>query len=653
MKIVTVVPLAKGTFRENLTYFTSRKIENGNIVSITLKNKKILGLVVATEDVSSTKGNIKDLQFNIKKIIEIKEDSIWRKEYLKSIFEINKYFAGRINDSASSLIPSFFREKYDRVAKIFLGEKSIHGLENKKEITVNIIKNIKTEKLFLQAPLEDRIFYYKTMIRGYFAKKKSVFMVLPTEFDIESFKGTLGKGIESFIFTMHGGLTKKNIYENLKSIASDSHPVLILGTAPFLSILHMDVGAIIVEHESANAYKMITKPYIDLRLFAEIFAYKINAKFILADTLLRFETIERKNRDGFGEVCPLSFRINHSGKIEILSRGEKFKVLLEKSIEKIKYATKNKKNVFIFSLRKGLATYTLCRDCNTTVSCKKCLSPVVLYLSRDGKKRMFVCNKCKKELSPETVCANCGSWNLVPLGIGVDTVYEELKKELSTFPKIKIFKLDKESVKSSSEAKKIVKEFENSPGSVLVGTEMAFFFLKEKVALSIIASFDSLWSIPNFKIGEKIIQIMLSIISKNKDNVVIQTKNEKDSALLAITKENLLPFIREELEDRKNFDYPPFKRFIKVTYSGNNKDIAMTTKQSLEKVFIDYRPEIFSSFISKNKNRYSINMLIKIDTEKWSLPELSTQSNIDQSLLTKLLSLPPIFSVNVDPEDLL
>ena len=59
---------------------------------------------------------------------------------------------------------------------------------------------IKTEKLLLQAQLEDRISFYKTLIRGYFALKKSVFIVLPTEYDIEIFQQALSKGIENFTF---------------------------------------------------------------------------------------------------------------------------------------------------------------------------------------------------------------------------------------------------------------------------------------------------------------------------------------------------------------------------------------------------------------------------------------------------------------------
>jgi primosomal protein N' len=641
MKIVTIIPLAKGAFRENLTYFTSKDIADGSVVSISLRNKKILGLVISSQDASATKGDIKNMRFNLKKIIEVKEQSIFKPEFLESVFAINKYFAGKVNDTVASLIPGILKEEYDTMAKIFFQDNP--GANSPKDRP-----SLKAEKLLFQAPFVDRVSFYKTMIRGYFAEKKSVFMILPTEFDIENFREMLGKGIENFTFAIHSGFTKKKMVEKLEKIITCPHPVLILGTAPFLAFSRKDVGVMIAEHESSSVYKTLSRPYVDLRIFAEVFASKINAKFILGDSLLRFETIERKEKDNFGEVHPLTFRIDFDGEIKVLERKEKFKILMDESVEKIKNAIKNKKNVFIFSLRKGLATYTICKDCNHTVHCEKCLAPVVLYLSRDGKKRMFSCNRCKKEIAPETICANCGSWNLMPLGIGTDTVYEEIKK---VFPKVKVFKLDKETVKGAKEAKKIIKEFEKGP-AVLIGTEMAFFYLREKVPLSIIASFDSLWSIPNFKMGEKIIQIIISLISKTEDRIIIQTKNSQDPAILAITSENLLPFVREELEDRKTLDYPPFKRFIKITHWGG-KNEAGETKATLRKIFQEYKPEIFGGFAAKVKGKYVTNALIKMDIKKWSLPSLSIDSDIDSNLLSKLLSLPPTFSVNVDPEDLL
>lgn len=651
MKIVTVIPLKKVTSGGILTYFTAKDIREGNIVTIPIRNKKILGLVISVEDAKNAKINIKDMAFNLKKISEVKEHSIWRIEYLESILEISKYFATTKNNTAVSLIPSIFREDYDKIAK-FKNDL----LETRNH------PNLKTEKLIFQASTEDRISAYKTLIRESFAQKKSVFIVLPTEHDIKILYEILSKGIEQFAFSFHGELSKKKILEKFEQVVTIEHGVLILGTASFLSIPRKDIGVIVVEHESSGSYKMIPKPHLDLRVFAELFASKINARLILSDTLLRFETIARAEIDGLIPMHSLSFRINFDGEIKIENprdtleilppdrdKTSSFKIFSAKTVEEIRNAVEKKKNVFIFSLRKGLATMTVCRDCGETVSCKKCRSPVVLYYSQEGKKRMFVCNRCQKEISVNAVCSLCGSWNLIPLGIGTDTVFEEIKK---LFPKEKIFKLDKEIARNKKGAKKIVEEFEKNKGGILVGTEMAFFYLNNKIPLSIIASFDSLWGIPNFKMSEKIIQLLISVIENTRDKVIIQTKNEHDPAILAVKNGNLLSFTREELEDRKKLNYPPFKRFIKITHLGDKVE-TLKARKMLEEIFKEHEPEIFSGFITKLKNKYVTNALIKINPKKWSLSEISTDSSIDENLLNKLSALPPSFQVLVDPEDLL
>ena len=657
MKIVTVIPLAKGIFKENLTYFSAQNILDGSIVSISVRNKKILGIAVSSEEVSSAKSNIKEMSFNLKKILEVKKKTIFSTEFLKAGIEMSEYSAVQTGMGLTALLPASFREGYDKISP--LPSPPPRGGQQ-----VESLKNLKLEKKLFQASFIDRISFYKTFIRGSFAEKKSVFMLLPTEYDIEIFSEMLSKGIENFTFCVHGGFSPKKQIEKFRQISVSEHPVLVLGTGPFLSVPRNDFGAILVEHESSNAYKMIGRPYFDFRIFAELLASKIKAKFILGDTLLRFETIGRKEIESLSEVHPLSYRIDFGGEIKIenpnhlealpLSRGKaSFKIFSEKTIKEIQDMVSKKQNVFIFSLRKGLATMTVCRDCGETINCEKCLAPVTLYLSKDRKKRRFICNRCAVEKNPETVCGKCGSWNLVPLGIGVDTVFEELKKIL---PKNKIFKLDKENAKTATEAEKIIQEYENNSGSILIGTELAFFYLKNKISLSIVASFDSLWSVPNFKIKEKVIQLIISIISKTEKKLIIQTKNEQDSALLAIQRENLLSFVREELADRKNLGYPPYKIFIKITHLGD-KEETIRAKKYLKEILEKYQPDIFSGFVSKFKNKYITNALIKLEPKNWSLPGGGNasvlNSNLDQNLLEKLLSLPPTFSVNVNPEDLL
>ena len=142
------------------------------------------------------------------------------------------------------------------------------------------------------------------------------------------------------------------------------------------------------------------------------------------------------------------------------------------------------------------------------------------------------------------------------------------------------------------------------------------------------------------------------MIGNTSEKLIIQTKNEKDEVIRAIESENFLPFVRGELEERKKFGYPPFKRFIKITYLGD-KEQTKKAKETLKEIFKEYSPEIFSGFVAQLKNKYVTNALLKIDPSKWSLPEISHNSSIDEILLDKLLYLPSNFEILVDPEDLL
>ena len=227
MKIATVIPLKKGVWKENLTYFTAQDVENGNVVVVPLRNKKVLGLVISTESASVNKESIKKMSFNLKKIIEVKEHSIFLSEYIASAIETSKYFAQNKNNGITSLIPASLRENYDKISKI----ENTNLPTSRKELV-----GVKPEKLLFQAPWEERISTYKTLIRGSFAQKKSVFIVLPTENDIKVFEEQLSRGIEQFTFSLHGGLSAKKVLTKFEQIINNNHPVLILGTAPFLIV---------------------------------------------------------------------------------------------------------------------------------------------------------------------------------------------------------------------------------------------------------------------------------------------------------------------------------------------------------------------------------------------------------------------------------
>lgn len=326
----------------------------------------------------------------------------------------------------------------------------------------------------------------------------------------------------------------------------------------------------------------------------------------------------------------------------------KFSVLSGETKEIIKENLLHKKHTFLFSLRKGLATITTCRDCSTVVLCDKCNSPLILHIkNRNGaEERIFVCPTCKTEKNPLMTCRICGSWNLVPMGIGTELVSKEVEKE---FPGVPIFVMDKESVRTPKQAMTLISEFYKQ-GGILVGTEMVLFHLHEKVESAIVISFDSLFNLPSFRMHEKIIQLIMILSSYSEKKLVVQTRFAESAILQPLVIGNLIQFYRDEIEMRDQFQYPPFVTLIKLSYSGKQDDVDEARVFILDHVS-DYKPKVFRALRTK-AGLVSINVALKVPRASWLIPAIKLGGSIDSALHTKLSSLPPSWTIQVDPEDL-
>lgn len=648
MYIATVIPLQKGSQNEYLSYFSGTDIPVGSIVLIPVRSKKIDAIVVNMEEARDMKSDIKNADFQLKKIEKIKGPSPFNENFFIACQKMKKYTVSNTGSIIKSLLPSVLIE-------------NIASLKKQKEKEIGE-ENIKHEKLIFQAAPSDRLAFYRTLIREAFAKKESIFICLPNRYDIDNYKKELSKGIEKYVFCFHSDNPKKTLINEYNNALSESHPILIIATGLFLSIPRHDVKTVILENESSDTYKQVSRPYLDIRSFAEVLTSVEKIKLIIGDTLLRPETLYRHDLGEFGEISSPLYRLPHvenrkiiDMKEEVNGLGKKvFKTISDETREMIKKSLLENKSVFLFSVRKGLAPITVCNDCGNTLLCPTCNTPIVLYgtkqltANKSTTVRIFMCNKCGLREKTEISCPNCSSWNLTPLGIGTDKVYEEVKE---LFPEAPIIQIDKETTPSIKEARDSITSFLKTPGSILIGTEMAFSYIRDQIDNSAIISIDGLFSIPNFNITQKIIHIIEKLHNLTKNTLLIQTRLPENKTLQYILTGNVLPLCRDDLEERKEFGYPPFKRLIKLTFQGSQQE-TIKAREYTEKILGEYDPQIFSAFVSKLKGLYITNTVIKVDPNKWPLP-VGNKKIIDEYLYENLSGLPPSFSINVDPEDLL
>jgi primosomal protein N' (replication factor Y) len=637
MKILEVIPISKGINKDTLSYFSGSDIPIGSIIKVPLRKRIVPALVIDSKNVEDSKSEIKNSSFALKKIEKTKYTNLLTKNFVESAQATADYYIGSTGSVLNSLIPKMLLENTD---KIKLSENMIP--ENK--------KTTKAEKFVIQSNDDDRYAEYKSIIREEFAKNSSVFFCLPTIQDIKKAKEALHKGIESYTFVLHSSMNKKDIVETINKIIAEKHSVLIIATGGFFTVPKDNIGTIILDKENSRAYKTQTRPYIDMRKFAEIFSEKINAKIIFGDLLLRTDTIWRQKKGELVELVSLKFRSLTTSSQEIIdmrsiqketseteTSKKVFRILSEKLEKEIKNNIENNEHMFIFTGRRGLSPSTVCADCGNIVKCNSCGAHTVLHTS--AAENFFLCHKCGERRSALEKCLLCGGWRLTTLGIGSELVEQKIKE---LFPKAAIFRIDADATATHNKAQTVADKFYNSPQGILVGTEMALLYLTGKIENTAVVSIDSFFSIPDFRINERILNILLKIRSITDKNFIIQTRDISQKVFDYAIKGNLVDFYRDEISDREKFNFPPFSTLIKISISGT-KDEVLESVENLQKLIAPHTIDIFPAFIPQSKGKYGVNGIIKIPMGKW--PE--------KDLREKLKMLPMDILINVDPDSLI
>jgi primosomal protein N' len=644
MRVLEVIPISRGITSETLSYFTGSDISIGSIIKVPLRKRVIPALVVSSKEVEDMKSEIKNSLFALKKVEKLKSFNLLKKEFIESSCKMADYYAGTTGSVLSSIIPKVFIENADKFSAL---NDSVVAEKIESVLPIQ-------EKFVLQSSDEDRYAHYKSIIREEFARGSSVFFCLPTIQDIKKAVEKLQKGIESYTFILHSGLSKKEIIDTINKISIENHPLLIIATGGFLSIPQNKIGTIILDKENSRSYKTQVRPYIDIRKFAEIFAEKIKAKIIFGDLLLRAETIWRYKNAELVEIAPLKFRSLTTSSQEIIDMKFKkedllneqnpkqeikkdFKILSKELEEKIKENFENNEHMFIFTTRRGFSPSTVCADCSNIVKCNTCGAHTVLHKS--PAENFFLCHKCGERRSALEKCANCGGWRLSTIGIGAEFVEEKIRE---LFPNGKIFRIDSDITPTHKKAQQVAEKFYNSPQSILVGTEMALLYLSDKVENSAVVSMDSFFSIPDFRINERVLNILLKMRAVTDRKLIIQTRDISQKIFNYAIEGNLIDFYKDEIEDRKMLKYPPFSTLIKISISGT-KDEVIDLLENLQKQIGPYEIDIFPAFIPQSKGKYGVNGIIKIPEKEWPHRKLSEIFK----------SLPPNFSVNIDPDSLI
>jgi len=652
MKILTVIPIAKGVFRENLSYFTSKNIQPGALVSIPVRKKIIPAIVVSTEEIKKAKTEVRQSDFTLKPIKSVKSETFLTSEFVEACGELSDYFISPIGSVIKEFVPQVILDSNLNSSSPISPKSDFGEIGEKGEKEKQTPSKTHHDVQLSQAPEKERLQFYKSVIREEFAKKRSVFFCLPTISDMDKIAPELRKGIEKYSLTLHTKMTKKKIREEWTRAITEKHPLLIIATKSFLSIPRKDLSAIIIENESSPFYKSQRRPYADARKAAEVLARKLKIRLIFGDSVIRTETFFNFQHSPVSRMLSEAEQIISNTKKNDSAEWQKTKIFSaigHELREVLQTAHAKSANSILFVNRRGHSPSTVCNDCKRTLLCEKCETPIVLHKENErSRNAKFVCHKCLTETIAPERCPYCNGWNLQTLGIGTQRIAEEMSE---LFPSIKLFRMDSDTIKTQKQGEEMAKKFLNTPGAALIGTEILFSYITQPVEISAIISIDALFTLPDFRINEKIFHLLLKLRSLAKKTFLMQTRMPEHPIFNDAKRGNISGFHKTEIEARKELQFPPFSILIKITKDGKNQTALKREMDELESQLKQWDPLSYPAFIPKAKGSYTHHILLKLGPNEW--PPTIQQSNKTKTLNRILSSLSPAWKINVDPESLL
>ncbi len=234
----------------------------------------------------------------------------------------------------------------------------------------------------------------------------------------------------------------------------------------------------------------------------------------------------------------------------------------------------------LFLNRRGFAGAFSCNSCGYHFDCPQCSVPMTWH----REDHRMVCHYCGHTEPPVSICPQCGSLDVGYRNFGTERVAEEVDRLL---PELRVARLDADSTRRRGVLAKTLKEFASGSIDLLLGTQMVAKGLNFPGVRTVgIVMADTGLSLPDFRAAERTFGLIVQVAGRagrfRKDGiVVIQTARQEHPAIQRAAEMDIPRFYREELYIRKQLQFPPFTRILRLLIRGTRREDAERTAAHL------------------------------------------------------------------------
>lgn len=510
----------------------------------------------------------------------------------------------------------------------------------------NIIKGFETGKpvMLHGATGSGKTEIYIKAAHKALSEGKNVLYLVPEIALSRQLEDRLYEHFEDRLMIFHSGesaASKRNIAEIIRTQEGSNGNYILLGTRSSLFLPHHNLGLIIVDEEHDSSYKQDSPaPRYNGRDTALILHQIQGSDILLGSATPSLEEMYNC-LSGRHIKVDLSERYHGSedAEIEIIdTKAERRKNGMIGNFSRILIGHINDAltsggQVLILRARRAWATALQCENCGEIQKCPRCNVSLSFHKVTGQQK----CHYCGQTVAHSGNCNKCGG-SLIPLGAGTQKIEEEAAQ---LFPNARIARLDSDTAQNKTYEKQTIRSFAKGEIDILIGTQIVtkgFDF--ENLNLVAIIAADSLLGMQDFRADEKALQLLEQFRGRSgrrseKGIFIIQTAQPDHPIYQNLKTNNSKDYSLQLLEERKDFNFPPFCRIIELTLRDSNEKraYAMSLKlaEQLSSIFsMEILTGPYQPAVDKIENEHIWKLRVNLPKNK--------VLNTNKLMLTKAIS---------------
>lgn len=359
--------------------------------------------------------------------------------------------------------------------------------------------------------------------------------------------------------------------------ARDGEAGVVLGTRSALFTPLARPGLIVVDEEHDGSYKQQDGFRYSARDLAVRRAQLAGVPVILGTATPSLETLQNARKGRYAHLrLPRRAADAAPPALKVLDvRGRPMREGVSESL--IQHARRHLETggqVLFFLNRRGYAPTLMCHDCGWVCECRRCDARMTWH-QRGNRLR---CHHCGAARPVETRCPDCGSGNLLALGLGTERVEAVLREALPAYP---LARVDRDTTSRKGAFERLMLDVESRHVRILVGTQIlakGHHF----PALSLVGVLNADYGLfgADFRAAEHMAQLMTQVAGRagraeRPGEVYIQTHHPTHPLLVRLITEGYTSFAEAALGEREQAGLPPYSHLALLRAESAHENAPM------------------------------------------------------------------------------